>query len=482
MDLDNESPVYKDVDDQDPDRQEHEHGLENNETVETDRDQRRLSATSTSPKLEMINFMGAADMLAYRPKVKDRVWHLSEIDIGWIATGCYILGAGGGGSPYATAVRLRQMVHNGDTICVVHPRDIPDDARVGGACFVGSPSVLIEKLAADELLEAQQELARVLDRPITHLNCLEIGGANGMQSLVVSASSNLDLPTVDGDFCGRAYPVLWQTTPYVVNERQPVYIPVALSDGNGNSVTITRSGSDKIVERLMRAVLSELGSAVGAAFAPSTGAETKRWIIENTMSLAWRIGRAVHCARRSNRTGMVAESIIDSCGGPEAAKVLWRGKIVAVERILRKGHLYGECIVEGNAEGGFSGRVNIPFKNENIAAIKLSSQISQPFEPIQVNAQNSCEGDILGIVPDLVCVLDAQDGEAIGTQDYRYGLNVIVLGIAASEQWTNSKRGINIGGPEGFDVGHLKYKPLGRHINPQSVIDEFDQLPLDRTN
>ncbi len=349
FDLDKKGPTFKDGEGQDSETREHEHNLlKDLETIERSKDQCPLPIISLSPNFETAGFMSATDVLTYQPKVKERVWHLSEIDIGWIATGCYILGAGGGGSPYATAVRLRQMIRSGDAIRVVHPRDIPDDARVGGACFVGSPSVLTEKLAADELLEAQQELARVLDRPITHLNCLEIGGANGMQSLVVSARSNLDVPTIDGDFCGRAYPVLWQTTPYVFNERQPVYIPLALNDGNGNSLTITRSASDKTVERLMRAALSELGSTVGAAIAPSTGAETKRWVVENTMSLAWRIGRAVHSARCSNSIDMVGECIVDSCGGPEAAKVLWKGRIVAVERTLRRGHLYGECIVEGN--------------------------------------------------------------------------------------------------------------------------------------
>jgi len=45
---------------------------------------------------------------------------------------------------------------------------------------------------------------------------------------------------------------------------------------------------------------------------------------------------------------------------------------------------------------------------------------------------------ILASVPDLICVIDAQNGEAIGTPEYRYGLLVIVLGIVASEEWTST--------------------------------------------
>jgi len=83
---------------------------------------------------------------------------------------------------------------------------------------------------------------------------------------------------------------------------------------------------------------------------------------------------------------------------------------------------------------------------------------------------------ILAIVPDLVCVIDAQNGEALDTQEYRYGLPVIVSGITASEKWTSTARGVEIGGPKGFGFNDLEYKPLGKFSKPRSVIDEFDIL------
>lgn len=412
------------------------------------------------------------DLRSYKPKVQDRVWYLSETDIAWIATGCNILGSGGGGYPFPTAMRLRQMIRNGDIIRVIDSHDVDDNAVVGGACFGGAPNVFSERLPADELLEAQNELMRLYKDPITHLNCLEVGGANGMQSFVVGSSSNLDLPTVDGDYCGRAYPVLWQTTPYVYGDRQPVYLPMALSDGNGASVIVSQAKSDKVVERLLRAALSELGSLAGVAVAPASGAEYKRWAIRNTISQSWRIGRAVHLARLLNGLDTMTESIIDECGGPDAAKVLWQGKIVSVKRTLRKAHLYGECVIEGEGGDSFNGHVVIPFKNENIAAIKTSPR-NEPTESIALDSEE-LQGEVLAVVPDLVAVLDAEDGEGIGTQDYRYGQRVTVIGIAASEQWTSTEEGIRIGGPEGFDMGYLKYKPFGKYSAPKSVINEYN--------
>lgn len=406
------------------------------------------------------------DLDTYRPMVKNRVWYVNETDLAFITTGCYILGTGGGGSPYASFVRLRSMLRNGAVVRVMSPDDLRDDDRVGCGGGMGSPTVGIEKLAGDEMMEAQMELAKILspDQRATHMIALEIGGGNGLQGLILGASTNMDVPVVDGDWMGRAYPTKWQTTPVVFDERRPVFIPLSMCDGNGNVIIMTKATSDLQVERALRAALSQMGSHTGCAEGPVSGAETKRWVVAHTISESWRIGRAVEHARRGNRVGQVAEDIVQEVGGSQAAKVLWKGKIVGVERQLRTGHVYGECIIQGT--GRFEGRrIKIPFKNENIAAI------------VEGEEDDKAEQDrVLAIVPDLIAVLDAQNGEAIGTPEYRYGLLVTVLGIAASDRWTGTQRGIDIGGPKGFGIDHLTYQPLGTFVKPKSVIDEFDTV------
>lgn len=440
---------------------------------------------------------------AYQPTVKDRIWYVNETDVNWIASGCYVLGTGGGGSPYSHMVRLRQMLRKGAVVRVVSPDDLADDAQVVTGGAMGSPTVGIEKLPGDEMLQAQRELAKVCDTPPTHVISIEIGGGNGLQSMIVGASNStrgigmdmgMDLPVVDGDWMGRAYPTKWQTTPVVFDERTPVWAPMAMCDGNGNVLVMRQATSDLQVERITRAAVSQMGSHAGCAEAPVSGAETRRWAVEHTISQAWRIGRAIDRARRASRIDSVANSIIDACGGHQAAKVLWRGKIVGVERTLRMGHVYGECIIEGGdvaddeegrgstlpSDSGppqqpFVGRVKIPFKNENIGVIRI------PENTGEATANESAAGparekqeDVIALVPDLIAIIDSQNGEAIGTPEYRYGLFVIVLGIAASDRWTRSDRAISIGGPDAFGFNHLKYEPLGKFVKPRSVIDEFD--------
>jgi DUF917 family protein len=138
---------------------------------------------------------------------------------------------------------------------------------------------------------------------------------------------------------------------------------------------MTKAKSELMVERAFRAALSQMGSHVACAKGPISGKNTKSWVVEHTISLSWRIGRAVALSRSLNQIDAVAESIIAEVGGSESAKVLFKGKIVGVERTLRMGHVYGEVIIEGmnlkgEGESEFKGRLKIPFKNENIVAIR----------------------------------------------------------------------------------------------------------------
>lgn len=86
----------------------------------------------------------------YKPKVVDRVWYVSETDLDWMSVGCYILGTGGGGSPYSHMLRMRSLLRDGDVIRVINPHDLKDDDQVGCGGGAGSPTVGIEKLPGDE--------------------------------------------------------------------------------------------------------------------------------------------------------------------------------------------------------------------------------------------------------------------------------------------------------------------------------------------
>lgn len=235
---------------------------------------------------------------------------------------------------------------------------------------------------------------------------------------------------------------------------------------------LTKATDDRSIDRSLRAPAIEMGYYVGLAAKPTTTSLVHQWSVRNTMSQAWRIGRCIARANLTHTTGSVAEQIIQEVGGPSTAKVLFRGKIIGVERRLHKGHSHGEVVVQaipahdGDAvgDGGFApavahgGTLRIPFMNENLIA-----------------EHHSSEGKtrVIATVPDLITVLDAQSGRALGVPEYKYGVVVNVLGITCSPIWGQTEAGVMAGGPRAFGFDEMTYEPLGTYCQPRSVIGEY---------
>jgi len=81
------------------------------------------------------------------------------------------------------------------------------------------------------------------------LAAVEIGGGNGMINMITG--SELDIPVVDGDFMGRAYPTGWQVTMNVYDkgDKGEMLLPSAMASGDGSVVV---SHSSQIFVQLPR--------------------------------------------------------------------------------------------------------------------------------------------------------------------------------------------------------------------------------------
>lgn len=108
------------------------------------------SVTSAAAAIAMPTMRTANDILEYKPRVEGREWLLSEVDLEWIADGCYVLGCGGGGSPLHTFLELRELVRSGETIRVIDFSSISSNAMVGWGGGMGSPEVSSERLLGNE--------------------------------------------------------------------------------------------------------------------------------------------------------------------------------------------------------------------------------------------------------------------------------------------------------------------------------------------
>lgn len=148
-------------------------------------------------------------------------------------------------------------------------------------------------------------------------------------------------------------------------------------------------------------------------------------------------------------------------------RVLFSGKIIDVKRDVSKGgYTVGRCLLAPLAEDELETgdvltekrHLVIPFQNEFLYAAYTDADDRQEME-------------VLCTVPDLISVL-GEDGEAVGSQELRYGLKVTVIGMPGHPLWTGDERGLKVGGPEYFGLD-MKWKSIGKYEKPKSVLDEF---------
>ncbi|OLN96116.1 Hydantoin utilization protein A 2 [Colletotrichum chlorophyti] len=416
------------------------------------------------------------DPISYKPHVARNEkgvveWNIGETDLDYLTDGCYVLGCAGGGSPAASKIQLRNMLSEGHTMRVIDASSLKETDLIYWGGHMGSPAVSIERLQSIETVDAFRALMEYLhhDR-FDAVMGLEIGGANGLEPFLVGSSRFFNSPIIDGDWMGRAYPTYWQTTLAVHAPLE--LVPCAIDSGDGKTIVMTRAPNDEIVDRALRASCSEMGSRVGMAAKPTSSDKVRNFGVLNTVSLAWRIGRSIAICQATNTMSTVAQSIINEAGGPEAAKVLFRGKIIRVERRLFKGHSYGEVHIAAFESGdedesanskdratavAQGGTLQIPFKNENILAEHIDSD---------------GRTRILASVPDLICILDNESGRALGVPEFKYGYRVTVVGITCSPRWTETQTGLDIGGPRAFGYD-VEYSPLGKYVEPRSVLEEY---------
>lgn len=343
-------------------------------------------------------------------------------DLEALALGAWILGTGGGGDPYHKYLNVRELCKQGHKVRLVNPLDLADDALIAVVSTMGAPLVGQERLVdAEVAVQPVRMLERYLGRSFDAVMSVEIGGGNGLQPMMIGALA--DIPVVDADAMGRAYPEA-QMTSFAVAGLQPY--PFAMADVRNNSAIITAAEDWKWMERMSRKLCTEMGSTAATCKAPRSGREVKEHGILHTVTKATDLGRAVLLAQREHRDPV--QAIVDACAG----KHLFSGKVVEVERRTTEGFLRGQATLEGvGADQGE--RYCLHFQNEFSVGVR---------------------GDVPEIMtPDLICVVDSVSGNGIGTDVIRYGQRVSVLALPAPAVFL-SEAGLAFVGPRafGFDL------------------------------
>ena len=265
-----------------------------------------------------------------------------------------------------------------------------------------------------------------MGRPFTAVMSGEIGGANGVIPLMVAGV--MDLPIVDADTMGRAFPEM-QMSSFVI-DGVPL-CPLTMSDIRDNEVVITETADPVWVERISRVICTGMGSTASTCCAARTGRDIKDHGITGTVTQAINLGRAVRQANADHADPVAAVL------AAERGVALFSGKIVDVARRTTAGFLRGEVAIDG-LDGDAVSRFTVDFQNEWLVGRR--------------------DGELLVTVPDLICILDSESGESIGTDAIRYGQRVTVVSLPPPAVLTEPA-GLAVVGPHAFGYD-VEYSPL----------------------
>jgi DUF917 family protein len=309
-----------------------------------------------------------------------------------LGMGAAVLSAGGGSFPYLEYLGTRELLEGRGPVSLIPAERLDDEARVALVAMVGAPLTLFERFVDPA------HFARPVDVLARHLGCrfdavmgYEIGSMNSL--IPVMAASVNALPLVDGDTLGRSFPEVQMSAFSIAGLDMA---PIAVSDIRGNDLVLERAASGRWVETLLRATATACGSVIAIAGA-HTGRQIKEHAHLGSYSRAIRIGRAILDAR--SRHEDVAARFLEA----EPGRLLARGKLVDVERVVTGGFVRGRATIA--LSGG--GIATVDFQNE--------------YSVVEAGGRR------LAMVPDLITLFDADRGEPLGTDALRYGQHVHVF-------------------------------------------------------
>src|SRR5204862_8107308 len=139
-----------------------------------------------------------------RPRAGDARVTLCEItasDIESLAIGAWILGTGGGGSPYLGLLNMRRLYAEGRRVSLMPPDELADDDWVAAVSNMGAP------LVGQARLTDSRTIARAVALVQEHsghrfrgIIAREIGGGKSIQPQI--AAAHRTRPVLDADMIG----------------------------------------------------------------------------------------------------------------------------------------------------------------------------------------------------------------------------------------------------------------------------------------
>lgn len=347
--------------------------------------------------------------------------HLTIADLEPLALGAAILGSGGGGSPSYHRLMTSYFIEEKGPVSLMSIENLKEDDLIVPIAFMGAPLVGLEKIASGkEFKVIIDQIEKAHKRKVTALVSAEIGGGNAFSALWVGKM--LDLPVLDGDLIGRAFPELQMNGCHLLGiPAAPVY----LADALGNCVTIA-SEDIFAIERIARNVTMAMGSRAALAIHTLNGTMAKRGLVKGSLTRAIQMGQCILEARKRHENP--TEDLLKVFSGVKIAN----GFIVDVTQTIDRGFLSGSITMLSKADGR---QITVRTQNEYLIA--------------------ESDQEVLATTPDILMFLEEGTAEPILSDSVKYGLRVDLIAIEADPRWV-TEQGLSLVGPRCFGY-HTDY-------------------------
>lgn len=368
----------------------------------------------------------------------------SMTDLDDFVRGSTLYGTGGGGPQVLGKQLLQGSFDEGRDLSFTPLDDLPDDAWVCTAFYMGSIAPLtdeekqrmadlglVERTEPRVLVRAVQELERELGITFSAIVPVELGGLNCPAP--VDAAAQLGIKLVDGDLAGRAVPEVAQTTPRLLG--YPI-TPISCCDAWGNVTMIRATHSYDVAELLGKMLSIPAFEPIGLACFAMTVEQARAAVVPGTMTRNIATGAAVREALE--RGDDPAQAFADVAGGT----VVFRGQVTQKDWESKGGYMYVDLYLSDDA----GRRFKIWVKNEN----HLSW----------------LDDELFIMSPDLLQCVEAATGVPLTNTDIKVGDDVCVVAIPNPKYRT--PEGIKVLGPHHYGFTDIEYVPMEERLAERS--------------
>lgn len=362
---------------------------------------------------------------------------LLKDDMEDLLVGTTILGCGGGGDLTRGKELIARVYKKEKEFRLISIKELKENSIVPIVGMVGGgiseeESKLVEgikKTVKYSTLIAANKLSEYMNVEFSGYLPSEIGPENTPLAMYVAAME--DKFILDGDTAGRSKPEITISTTNVVDI---LLTPISIVSDFGD-VMFLKKGLNHRCEDIIRFVSRASGGMCGVARCPMKKEQLDKGIVQNSISLAIKIGKAVR-----EDEGDPIKGIIKAIKGIK----LFEGRISNFVRKEEYGFMWGEINIAGTNE--FRGEsYKVWYKNEHLISWR--------------------NGRVDATCPDTLSVVDSKKGVGLSNwkEDFIIGRNVTVIGSKAADIW-RTKKGIEIFGPKhfGFEIEYVPIEDIKR--------------------